>query len=199
MESPLKRTLALSALGLVLAAPAAVRAASGAAGGAPPARPDEIVPALIKTTTPPVIDGVLDDPAWASGLKFDGFKTFKPDYGKEASQKTEAFIACDAENFYFAFRCYDSEPSKIKGAVCKRDSIFQDDIVFINLDTFNDRQSAFVFMLNPCGIQGDGMLTTSGNVETSFDASSCATATSSRSISISSSGPSSNTTTSKSG
>ena len=124
---------------------------------------------LTKAAMPPVIDGVLDDPAWASGLKFDAFKTFKPDYGKDASQRTEAYIAYDAENFYFAFRCYDSDPARIKGAVCKRDTVFQDDLVFINLDTFNDRQSAFVFMINPCGIQGDGMLTTSGNVEISFD------------------------------
>ena len=42
-------------------------------------------------------------------------------------------------------------------------------MVFINLDTFNDNQSAYVFMLNPFGIQGDGMLTVSGNVEASFD------------------------------
>ncbi len=107
------------------------------------------MPVLTKAEKPPVIDGVLDDPAWAGGLKFDGFKTLKPDYGKDASQKTEAYIAYDSENFYFAFRCYDSEPSKIKAAVCKRDTIFQDDLVFINLDTFNDRQSAFVFMVNP--------------------------------------------------
>jgi len=133
------------------------------------AKPEEAAPVLTRAAVPPVIDGVLDDPAWASGLMFDGFKTFKPDYGKDASQRTEAYIAYDAENFYFAFRCYDSDPAKIKGAVCKRDTIFQDDIVFINLDTFNDRQSAFVFMLNPCGIQGDGMLTTSGNVELTFD------------------------------
>src|SRR4030042_1387865 len=83
--------------------------------------------------------------------------------------KTEAFIAYDAENFYFAFRCFDNDPNRIKGAVCKRDTIFQDDIVFINIDPFNDRQSAFVFMLNPCGIQGDGMLTTNGDVELTFD------------------------------
>jgi len=173
------RILALLALGLVAAFPAFLtagpspavpgEAAAAIASAAAGARPEETVPVLTKAQTPPVIDGVLDDPAWAAGLKFDGFKTFKPDYGKDASQKTEAYIAYDAENFYFAFRCYDSEPSRIKGAVCKRDTIFQDDLVFINLDTFNDRQSAFVFMLNPCGIQGDGMLTTSGNVEVSFD------------------------------
>ncbi len=123
-----------------------------------------------KAGQPPAIDGILDDPVWVQALKVDGFKTLKPDYGKEASQKTEAFISYDAENFYFAFRCYDNEPAKVKAAMSKRDNIFQDDIVFINLDTFNDNQSAFVFMLNPLGIQGDGMLTVAGNIETSFDA-----------------------------
>ena len=178
METELKRNLhsrslttasaalsiALLVLAISAAVPAVLRAGTNAA-----ARADENVPALTKTTVPPVIDGVLDDAAWSTALKFDGFKTFKPDYGKDASQKTEAYVAYDAENFYFAFRCYDSEPSKVKAAVSKRDNIFQDDMVFINLDTFNDNQSAFVFMLNPLGIQGDGMLTVNGNVEASFD------------------------------
>jgi len=168
----LRPILLLTVLAIIIfaVAPALLMAGTPAVSPADQAKPEEAAPVLTKAEMPPVIDGVLDDPAWAAGLKFDGFKTFKPDYGKDASQKTEAYLAYDAENFYFAFRCYDSEPSRIKGAVCKRDTIFQDDIVFINLDTFNDRQSAFVFMLNPCGIQGDGMLTTSGNVELSFDA-----------------------------
>jgi hypothetical protein len=135
------------------------------------ARPAPAAPLVLgKAEAAPVIDGVLDDPAWASALKYDGFKTFKPDYGKEASQKTEAYITYDPENFYFAFRCYDSDPSKIKAAMSKRDSVFQDDIVFIILDTFNDAQSGFSFMVNPLGIQGDGMIDVNGNLDTSFDA-----------------------------
>jgi Domain of unknown function (DUF5916) len=136
----------------------------------PPAPADETIPVLNKAAAPPVLDGVLDDPIWAAGLKFDGFKTFKPDYNKDASQKTEAFIAYDAENFYFAFRCYDNEPSRIKAAVSKRDNIFQDDVVFIILDTFNDNQSGFSFIVNPLGIQGDGMVNVQGNLDPSFDA-----------------------------
>jgi hypothetical protein len=143
---------------------------STTAAVAPAARAEENVPVLTKAATPPVIDGVLDDPAWAAGLKFDGFKTFKPDYNKDASQKTEAVIAYDAENFYFAFRCYDNEPSRIKAAVSKRDNIFQDDVVFIILDTFNDNQSGFSFIVNPLGIQGDGMVNVQGNLDPSFDA-----------------------------
>src|SRR4030043_1050612 len=156
--------MTLPVLGLLAAVPTVLRAGTSAA-----ARAEETVPVLNKAAVPPVIDGVLDDAAWSASLKYDGFKTFTPDYGKDASQKTEAYIAYDAENFYFAFRCYDSEPSKVKAAVSKRDNVFQDDIVFINPDTFNDNQSAFVFILNPLGIQGDGMLTVNGNIESSFD------------------------------
>jgi Domain of unknown function (DUF5916) len=165
----LKRILALTVLALTLIVLAAFPEPQDPAGAAP-AKAGEAVPALAKAAKPPVIDGILDDEAWASGLKFDGFKTFKPDFGKEASQKTEAYIAYDADNFYFAFRCYDSEPSKIKGAVCKRDTIFQDDVAFIILDPFNDLQSGFSFIVNPCGIQGDGMVNVQGNLELSFDA-----------------------------
>jgi hypothetical protein len=130
----------------------------------------ETGPALAMTATPPKIDGVLDDEAWRTGLRFDGFKTFKPDYYKDASQRTEAWIAYDADNFYFAFRCYDGEPAKVKAAVSKRDATFQDDLVFVIIDPFNDQQSGFSFIVNPHGIQSDGMVNVQGNLELTFDA-----------------------------
>ncbi|MEN6560343.1 MAG: DUF5916 domain-containing protein [Acidobacteriota bacterium] len=154
---------AAAAAGSAAPAPATgPRAATAAAAGSPP-------PPLAKAATPPVIDGILDDAVWASGRKYDGFKTFKPDYAKDPSQKTEAYLAYDSRNFYFAFRCYDSDPSKVKAALSKRDGIFQDDIVFVMLDPFNDAQSGFCFVLNPLGIQGDGMLDVNGNLDASYD------------------------------
>ena len=42
----------------------------------------------------------------------------------------------DEENVYFAVRCYDTEPDKIKTFVSSRDNMFQDDYVAIILDTF---------------------------------------------------------------
>jgi hypothetical protein len=164
-ESAMKRTriAAWLAVGLLTAAGPSVAATTAARTTVP-------VPVLAKAPAPPVIDGILDDPAWATAQKYDGFKTFKPDYNKNASQKTEAYFAYDPSNFYFAFRCFDSEPSKVKAAMSKRDNIFQDDIVFIMLDTFNDAQSGFCFILNPLGIQGDGMVDVNGNLDPSFDA-----------------------------
>ena len=104
---------------------------------------------------PPVIDGVLDDPVWAQAPSETGFKTWRPDFGKDMQEKTVVYYAYDRENLYFAYRCYDSEPSKIKASITARDTIVRDDWVCLNLDTFNDQQSLYALYVNPLGIQGD--------------------------------------------
>ena len=118
-----------------------------------------------KTENPPVIDGKIDESTWTEALKFDNFKTINPDYGKEPSQKTVAYMTYDSENIYFAIRSFDLEPTKIKSSVSSRDGMFQDDYIAIMLDTFGTMQEAFGFFLNPQGIQGDGMINADGNAE----------------------------------
>jgi len=127
------------------------------------------VPSVPFAETPPVIDGRLDDAAWLKAMKFEDFKTFKPDYGKAASQRTVAYLTYDSENIYFAARAFDSEPSKIKTSVCRRDAMGDDDLIGMILDTFNDMQSGYGLMLNPYGIQGDGILNSQGNLDDSLD------------------------------
>jgi hypothetical protein len=129
---------------------------------------EEVVTIAI-TKTPPEIDGILDDDIWETATKFENFKTIEPDYGKEPGQKTVAYMTYDAENIYFAARCFDNEPDKIKTSVSSRDNMFGDDNVIIMLDTFNTMQEAFGFFLNPEGIQGDAMINSDGNGDPSFD------------------------------
>jgi hypothetical protein len=124
---------------------------------------------LIRADAPPAIDGKLDDPIWTTAVRFDTWKNFKPDIDKDPSQKTVAFLTYDADNLYFAVRCYDTEPGKVKAAVSKRDGIDADDIIGFILDTFDDQQAGFTFMLNARGIQEDGMMNVQGNVDTGFD------------------------------
>ena len=71
--------------------------------------------ALVRTETPPKIDGVLDDAVWQAATPWSEFKTAKPDYGKPVSEKTEVFLAYDRERIYVAFNCLDSDPAGIKG------------------------------------------------------------------------------------
>jgi hypothetical protein len=116
-----------------------------------------------KTENPPVIDGKLDDALWQKTPHITGFKTWVPDYGKDMAGNTVVYFAYDQENFYVAFRCFDSEPDKIKSSVTSRDNIDPDDWVCVNLDSFNDQQSLYVFYCNPMGVQGDA--TAEGNQE----------------------------------
>ncbi|MBN2199758.1 MAG: carbohydrate binding family 9 domain-containing protein [Candidatus Aminicenantes bacterium] len=141
-------------------------AIGAAAFSAPQAAEPAIVP---RTDKPPVIDGILDDEAWTTAFKAEGFKTFQPDFGRDPAQKSEGYMTYDAENFYFALRCFDREPDKIKASVNKRDAMFEDDFAGVLIDTFNDTQSAFGFLVNPLGIQGDGMMDINGNLAADYD------------------------------
>ena len=117
----------------------------------------------LRTATPPRIDGMLDDAAWQEAQPIGAFKTFIPDFGKDASEQTLAYMAYDAENLYFAFACRDRSPDRIKASMASRDTIMTDDFVCINLDSFNDQQALYAFYVNPLGIQGDSRF--AGGVE----------------------------------
>jgi hypothetical protein len=132
---------------------------TGAAGSIP----------IYKTDAPPSIDGKLDDPVWQKATRFDKFFTFKPDFGKPTSEKTAIMMTYDRKYIYFAFDCQDSEPSKIKASMAKRDSIDMDDWIGVVLDTFGDQQGGYLFEVNPLGVQMDGRINSDGNGDASFD------------------------------
>jgi hypothetical protein len=109
----------------------------------------------VRTDAPPRIDAKLDDAVWSRALTVTGFRTFFPDFGKVVPESTVAYAAYDDENLYFAFRCFDPDPSTIKASVNQRDNIRPDDWVCLNIDTYHDQQSLFAFYINPHGIQMD--------------------------------------------
>ena len=150
----LTRAFAIAAL-LVLVCPPP-------AGAADPLKP-------LRTSTPPIIDGDLGDAVWQSAPTVTGFKTWMPDYGKDMPDQTVVYYAHDAENLYFAFRAFDSEPNRIKASIAARDGISADDWICINLDSFGDQQSLYALYVNPLGIQGDSRFA-AGREDFGFDA-----------------------------
>lgn len=108
-----------------------------------------------KTINPPTIDGKLDDSIWLTASNVTGFKTFIPDFGMDMHEPTKTYMAYDDDNIYFAFKCFDSEPEKIKASLTNRDNIRSEDWICLNLDTFGDQQSLCAFYVNPLGVQGD--------------------------------------------
>ena len=108
-------------------------------------------------STPPKIDGTLENPLWEKGSVLENFTQYEPQEGSEPSEKTVAYIGYDRKNLYIAVRCFDSNPRGIRSCLTQRDKVYGDDEVTIYLDTFNDKKRAFAFLVNPCGVQSDGI------------------------------------------
>jgi hypothetical protein len=107
--------------------------------------------------TPPKIDGKLENLIWDKGAVIDTFTQYEPREGAKPSEKTVAYIGYDKKNLYIAVRCFDSNPGAIRARITRRDKFQGDDKITIYLDTFNDKKRAFVFQVNPCGIQTDAI------------------------------------------
>lgn len=106
-------------------------------------------------TSPPSIDGKLDDPVWKNGVWFTDFKLIS-DSTISAKVQTEFQIAYDDEYFYVAARMNEPEPGCLKieeflvdAAVCRDDSIE------FMIDPYGDRDEYFHFITNAVGIKYD--------------------------------------------
>jgi hypothetical protein len=147
------------ALGLALAALPSAAATQAPAG--PPAIE------LRRTETAPVIDGVLDDPAWAGApLDLGEWLTYNPLNGSKVAQVTQVRATYDRRALFFAFHCIDPEPGKVRGTLSRRDDLWNDDWVGLSLDSVGNGQVSYDFFVNPRGVQAD-ILTTSSAGENS--------------------------------
>ena len=115
------------------------------------------------TTTPPKIDGGLDDPAWAGAIPVTDFRQREPVEGAPASERTEVRILRDNDNIYLGFRCFDADPEQIIATLMRRDEdLGDDDNVQVIFDTYNDRRGGFSFATNPLGARFDVSLSAEG-------------------------------------
>jgi hypothetical protein len=133
----------------------------------PQNRPPMELPFLAE---PPVIDGVMDDSVWkAEPLPLGEWVTYNPSYGEIMVQKTQVWVAYDKSYLYFAFRCQDPEPDKIKTSLARRDTLWNDDWIGISLDALGTGQSSYDLFVNPNGIQGDILNSSTAGEDTAPD------------------------------
>lgn len=103
------------------------------------------------------IDGVLDERVWRRAARLTGFHGFQPVDGRPAEERTEVRVWYSATAIHFGIIADDRSPASIRATMADRDNIDQEDRVTIYLDTFDDRRRAFVFSVNPLGVQQDGV------------------------------------------
>jgi hypothetical protein len=150
----------------VIAALAAVVAA------APPARPNATfngrenqlhvrVPRVDSAAVNAVIDGRLDEPVWERAALLTGFSQFAPQDGVPAADSTHVLLWYSPTALYVGIRAFEQHGPP-HATLADRDKIQADDNVQLLIGTFHDQRQAYVFAVNPLGIQMDGTIVEQG-------------------------------------
>ena len=87
----------------------------------------------------------------------------EPTEGRPVSERTEVRVTYDQEALYVGAWLFDRDPSAVVLGRTLRDASLSDSDAFVLvLDTYLDRQNAFVFGTTPAGIEYDGQVTNEG-------------------------------------
>jgi hypothetical protein len=116
------------------------------------------------TSTPPVIDGSVEDDAWLQGSWGGDFSQYEPNNGSKPAQQTEFKVLFDDNNIYVAFKAYDTQPDSIVRRISRRDD-GDGDFVGISFDSYNDRLTGFTFVSNAAGVKNDFIWARDGQTE----------------------------------
>ncbi|MBD1393574.1 DUF5916 domain-containing protein [Mucilaginibacter glaciei] len=111
-----------------------------------------------KTTTPPKMDGALDDAVWQNVPIATGFVELQPTAGhhEKPEERTEVKILYDNTSIYIGARMYETSADKVAKELATRDNVGNADFIGIIFDTYKD------------GINGTGFFVTAANSQ--FDA-----------------------------
>jgi hypothetical protein len=113
----------------------------------------------VKASQAPVIDGKLEDMAWLNVPFATDFIQNFPSYGSPASQRTVVKVLYDNQAIYVGAYLYD-DPNLIRRQITARDEDQQKDLDFFSifLDTYNDQQNGFQFLVTSSNVQTDARL-----------------------------------------
>lgn len=117
-------------------------------------------PALtaVRLTSPPRIDGRLDDAVWTHANRITRFVQLRPVEGQPSSEPTEVIVGYDADRIYIGIYARYGDPSLVRANRSDRDQTASDDTVTVSFDPFQDAQRAYAFSVNAYGVQTDALL-----------------------------------------
>ncbi|WP_251359743.1 carbohydrate binding family 9 domain-containing protein [Kangiella sp. TOML190] len=117
------------------------------------------------------VDGELNEAFWQQATQVNLGVETRPGENVEAKVKTTAYIAENGTSLLIALVADDPDPSQILASLKDRDTIWADDSAGFKVDTFNDERKAYIFFVNPLGIQMDSIEDdVTGNLDSSWDA-----------------------------
>jgi hypothetical protein len=125
---------------------------------------------LRQATSPIIIDGAMDEPAWAAADVATDFYMMLPMDTSMANVKTEVRMAYDKENLYLIATNFHALPGPYIVESLRRDFAFgKNDNFLLFMDPFDDLTNGFSFGANAAGAQWDGIMYEGGKVDLSWD------------------------------
>jgi hypothetical protein len=101
------------------------------------------------------IDGKLDEPLWQTAKPITDFVQKEPVEGGAPSDSMEVRFLYDDAALYVATRVITRAPRAIQAPVARRDNISQAEHIWISLDSYRDRRTAYSFGVTASGVRGD--------------------------------------------
>ena len=151
--------------------PDAVALASGDAAPAPRrASDDSLVLQAVRAESDVRLDGRLDEPAWLAAPAAGGFRQTEPAPGAAASFPTEVRVLYTSEALYIGARMVDPAPDSVVARLFRRDANEYSDLFYVQVDSYDDRRTAFVFVVNPRGVQRDYLIYDDSRADYDWDA-----------------------------
>ena len=110
----------------------------------------------VRADRAPALDGRLDEAIWQVAVPVTGFRRDVPGDGEPASERTEVRVAYTTTALYVGARMYARDPARISRLRGRRDSFGQqNDQFLVQLDSYHDHRTAFVFGVTPAGGRND--------------------------------------------
>ncbi len=123
---------------------------------------------IVRTETAPILDGQLDDPAWADATVIDDLQQYKPIEFTEPTERSRFFLMYDDSFLYVGAELYESNPDDIIARqLIQGGSLEYDDTAGILLDPFDSHRTGYLLLVNPHGIRNEA--TYDNPTEPNFD------------------------------
>src|SRR3989442_240700 len=110
----------------------------------------------VRVPRAPVLDGKLDDPAWAlAAAPVTDFRQTDPEEGRPACESRAVVVVYADRPIYVGVGLFASDPRRIARRLVRRDADSQSDEFRVLFDSYRDHRTAYRFVANPAGVKSD--------------------------------------------
>lgn len=116
-----------------------------------------------RSIAPIKLDGILDETDWQKAEVATNFRQYFPYDSSAANAQTEIRLTYDENFIYIGAKMHNLGPRSYVTPSLRRDFRGEaNDGVSVVFDTFKDKTNAFIFGVNPFGVQREGLVANGG-------------------------------------